>query len=62
MLTAEATVDTIPKPEQLPQFDGWYDPDSIVFQAVDIVVDDAILLDPDEGIQPRSLAGVATPR
>ena len=64
MLTAEAPADTARKSEPPPAFDGWYDPDSIVFQAVDIDVvrAETALLDPDEGIQDRSVAGVPTPR
>jgi hypothetical protein len=35
MLTAETLTDTRRKPSASPTFAGWYDPDSIVFQAAD---------------------------
>lgn len=35
MLTLETTLERSPEPAALPSSDGWYDPDSIVFQSTD---------------------------
>jgi hypothetical protein len=60
MLTARTPVDKPREPNATPTFDGWYDPDSTVFQAEDDerAEDGVLARQDDEDARTPVLAGV----
>jgi hypothetical protein len=64
MLTARTTIDKPREPYATPTFDGWYDPDSTVFQAADDErTEDGLRgrLDDEDDARTPVLAGVGGP-
>jgi hypothetical protein len=59
MLTAEAAVDAVSSPATPREFREWYDPDSVVFQAIEEPEGQAVADDDDEAIDMMKAAGIA---
>ena len=60
MLTAEAAVEAVSTPAPAGEVREWYDPDSVVFQAIDDGPDRGVVAgtDDDDAIEVMKAAGI----